>query len=143
MVDIETSPPQTHQQPYFPTIAGPVLIGVVVVGSMFISSESSWWAVVPTVAGALSTAINGFEHGGGSLTGAGVGVVPVVVVGDGAGGDEVADGGQDGGEAAEGGGHGAKVEEEAKGEGAGEGECRREKVVWWGKRDGRGECGGN
>lgn len=45
-------------------IAGPLLTGVAAVGSMFISPESSWSAMVPAVAGALSTAINGFEHGG-------------------------------------------------------------------------------
>ncbi|XP_028782938.1 probable F-box protein At4g22030 [Neltuma alba] len=45
-------------------IAGPLLTGVAAVGSMFISPESSWSAIVPAVAGALSTAINGFEHGG-------------------------------------------------------------------------------
>lgn len=44
-------------------IAGPLLTGVAAVGSLFISSQSSWSAVVPAVAGALSTAINGFEHG--------------------------------------------------------------------------------
>ncbi|KAK4259021.1 hypothetical protein QN277_005399 [Acacia crassicarpa] len=45
-------------------IAGPLLTGVAAVGSAFISAESSWSAVVPAVAGAMSTAINGFEHGG-------------------------------------------------------------------------------
>ncbi|KAF7840612.1 putative F-box protein [Senna tora] len=45
-------------------IAGPLLTGIAAVGSVFISPESSWSAIVPVMAGALSTAVNGVEHGG-------------------------------------------------------------------------------
>lgn len=44
-------------------IAGPLLTGIAAVGSVFISSAPSWSAIVPVVAGALSTAVNGVEHG--------------------------------------------------------------------------------
>lgn len=45
-------------------IAGPLLTGIAAAGSVLMSSGSSWGAAVPVVAGALSVAVNGLEHGG-------------------------------------------------------------------------------